>query len=60
MDGVKRENKVLELKRDQTIRVNECIVSGAHDAVFASISSRDIDRVFKQTGAGKNTDVVIV
>lgn len=37
-------NGILNVKREKVIEINEYIIAGAHNAVFADVKSQDIER----------------
>ena len=54
------ENKVLNVKHEKVIEINERIIAGAQNAVFANVESQDIEKAFNRTIPGENTNVSIM
>ncbi len=57
MNDSRFDSKVLNVKHEKVIEINEYIIAGAHNAVFANMESPDIEKIFNRTVPGENTNV---
>jgi ABC-type phosphate/phosphonate transport system substrate-binding protein len=56
----RKDARTLKAQRHHVILFNEHIMAGAHEAVYASVKSRDIEAAFNKTVPGENTAVTIL
>ena len=60
MDYRKFANRVLTAKRNVVLAFNEDIIGNAHEAVYASVESKDIEKALNQTILGEKNKVTVL
>lgn len=54
------DSRILKTKRSHVMFFNEHIIAGAHEAVFASVSSKDIETAFNKTVSSENSAITVL
>lgn len=56
----RKDARILKAQRHHVDFLNEHIVAGSHEQVFASVLSKDIEKAFNETVPGENSKVTIL